>query len=471
MKTSSLVTTGILVIASADAFAHYANALKRSGKLSSEDAAKLDAIERDPRAAEDIILEEQGRSEQYPRRDPNAATSSSGSLLDLLPLGGGLLNGILQPLSGALEAIDIPTPQPFGLKKIPGDEPNHQFQKPGPTDVRGMCPTLNALANHGYISRDGISSFAEVANACQTGFGLGYDVSVLLSAFALAAGGDLISGKYSIGGQDDRVPNTLGLAPGLDSHGVFEIDTSITRQDTHWGNNANFINDRWLQYVALADKHGGQFNFDANVEDASNRYDTSRKYNPSFLAGFLWFFVTHVERVFVFSLLPNGTNEGVADYANVAPFFLNETFPPNWYRRATPWNAVQNFGTAAEMFLAAPRELGANVGTGNFIPLGANLTAQTPEDITCFITMNLLDLIPAQLQQPALLGNQDLFQAFWKGVVWPFFVNDGHYNCPIQEFTGPSQSAGVKGNVYSASGSPVNGKYDGLGYIAPDGLS
>lgn len=140
-----------------------------------------------------------------------------------------IVNGVLQSLTGALHYVDIPTPQPFGLKKIPGDDSAHQFCKPGNTDVRGMCPTLNTLANHGYISRDGITTFAEVANACWTAFGLGYDVSAILSAFGLSAGGDLLSGKYSIGGQDNRVPNTLGLAPGLDSHGVFEIDTSITR--------------------------------------------------------------------------------------------------------------------------------------------------------------------------------------------------------------------------------------------------
>ena len=69
-----------------------------------------------------------------------------------------LVNGILQPLSGRLADLDIPTPQPQGLKEIPGDDPAHQFQAPGPTDVRGICPTLNALANHGYISRDGVSS-------------------------------------------------------------------------------------------------------------------------------------------------------------------------------------------------------------------------------------------------------------------------------------------------------------------------
>lgn len=157
------------------------------------------------------------------------------------------MNNVLQPLTGQLANLELPVPQPFGLKEIPGDDPNHQFQKPGRTDVRGMCPTLNTLANYGYINRNGITSFAQVANACQTAFGLSYEVSTFLSAFGLLAGGDLLSGKYSIGGQDNRVPNTLGPAPGLDSHGVFEIDTSITRQDTHWGNNANFLIDHWEQ--------------------------------------------------------------------------------------------------------------------------------------------------------------------------------------------------------------------------------
>lgn len=58
---------------------------------------------------------------------------------------------MLQPFTGILQGIDIPTPQTFGLKEIPGDDPDHQFRKPGKTDVRGMCPTLNTLANYGYI--------------------------------------------------------------------------------------------------------------------------------------------------------------------------------------------------------------------------------------------------------------------------------------------------------------------------------
>ena len=57
----------------------------------------------------------------------------------------GLVGGLLAPLSGILEHLDIPTPQESGLKEIPGDDPKHQYQAPGPTDVRGDCPTLNTL--------------------------------------------------------------------------------------------------------------------------------------------------------------------------------------------------------------------------------------------------------------------------------------------------------------------------------------
>ena len=29
------------------------------------------------------------------------------------------------------------------------------WQQPGPNDIRGPCPGLNALANHGFLPRDG----------------------------------------------------------------------------------------------------------------------------------------------------------------------------------------------------------------------------------------------------------------------------------------------------------------------------
>jgi hypothetical protein len=45
----------------------------------------------------------------------------------------------------------------------------HIFRAPTKTDQRGPCPGLNALANHAYISRDGITSLAEVVTAINRG--------------------------------------------------------------------------------------------------------------------------------------------------------------------------------------------------------------------------------------------------------------------------------------------------------------
>lgn len=124
-------------------------AMKRSGLLNEAEAAKFEAVKRDPSVAEELF--------QVHRREAEASPAPQGLGSPLgLPLGGGLLNGALQPLTGPLAALDIPTPQPQGLAPI-GQDPDHLFQAPGPTDVRGICPTLNALANHGYISRDGVN--------------------------------------------------------------------------------------------------------------------------------------------------------------------------------------------------------------------------------------------------------------------------------------------------------------------------
>jgi hypothetical protein len=95
----------------------------------------------------------------------------------------------------------------------------------------------------------------------------------------LLAGGDLPSGKYSIGGADDRVPNTLGPALGLDKHGVFEIDGSITRQDVYFGNNADFIQQRWDEYVAIADQNGGQFTATTQATDNVRNFPSMSLYS------------------------------------------------------------------------------------------------------------------------------------------------------------------------------------------------
>ena len=179
------------------------------------------------------------------------------------------------------------------------------------------------------------------------------------------------------------------------------------------------------------------------------------------------FLVSHAERVFVYAGLPNGTTQNVADYKNVAPFFLDEKFPPDWFRRGVPFTLAQAFMQAGLMFAANPRELGGNEGLGNFIPLGGDLSTKTPAQAGCFILENIFDLAPGQFQ-PAIANHLDLFQGFVQGVIAPFFHNDGFFNCDTSNFTRPSVSAGNDHGAQSSSGSPVNGSYPGIGVIKPD---
>ena len=49
----------------------------------------------------------------------------------------------------------------------------HAFIAPGASDLRGPCPAMNALANHGYIARNGYTNFLEALNAIVEVYGAG----------------------------------------------------------------------------------------------------------------------------------------------------------------------------------------------------------------------------------------------------------------------------------------------------------
>jgi len=142
-------------------------ALHEAGVLNDKEAAAFKVVRNDHSAAE-ALLKERDPQNSSPTISPDSGSQDrlltgligpSGQLD--LPLGGGLLNGVLQPLTGALADLDLPTPQAFYLKAIPGDDPDNQYQAPRPTDRRGICLTLDTLANHRYLSRDGITDFSE----------------------------------------------------------------------------------------------------------------------------------------------------------------------------------------------------------------------------------------------------------------------------------------------------------------------
>lgn len=320
-----------------------------------------------------------------------------------------------------------------------------------------MCPTLNTMANHGYISRNGITTFAEAANACQITLGFGYDTCVFLSALGLLSGGDLPTGAYSIGGADSRVPNTLGPALGISKHGFFEVDNSISRDDAGLGNQANFNLTKFNRLVDIANKYGGEFGNSAFAEERVLLYKESKNNNPTFNAGVRWLAVTAAERVFIFRAMPNGTHETLADYQNVAPFYMNETFPNEWFRRSTPYS-LENTGTDIATLLTSSPELtipGENQGLNNFVPLGLDIGSVTPTSALCFLATAVFDETPGFLS-PALAENYDVVEGFLNGAVKPFFAP---YNCPATKMglkQGPSDASP---GVSTSKNILVNGMY------------
>jgi hypothetical protein len=254
------------------------------------------------------------------------------------------------------------------------------------------------------------------------------------------------------------VPNTLGPSLGLDKHGTFEIDGSISREDNYFGNQANFQLPRFDALVDLANsKYGGQFGRSLFVEEKLTTYNTARATNPNFNAGIKYLVVAHAERAFVYRALPSGDNPGNSDFFNIAPFFLNETFPPDWCRRATPYPLANVVSDVIDLYTASPVELGINEGLNNFVPLATDFST-SPNSFACFILENIFDTVPGSVQ-PTLLNNINLFTAFANGVIAPFFT--ASFGCPsLPAYVMPSASAGTTSSgAKSASGSPVNGVY------------
>jgi hypothetical protein len=138
--------------------------------------------------------------------------------------------------------------------------------------------------------------------------------------------------------------------------------------------------------------------------------------------------------------MPNGTHPGLADYQNVAPFYLNETFPENWFRRASPYSLVET-GTDIANLLLTSSELtvpGHNEGLNNFVPLGLDIAEFTPTMATCLLATSILDLVPGQIA-PVIAENFDTVQAFLNGAIKPFFAP---FKCEDDQYAAPGPDSG-----------------------------
>ncbi|KAF9522785.1 heme-thiolate peroxidase [Crepidotus variabilis] len=254
----------------------------------------------------------------------------------------------------------------------------HPWQPLQPGDIRGPCPGLNTLASHGYLPRNGVASPAQIITAVQEGFNMENGLAVFVTYAAHLVDGNLITDLLSIGGKSDLTgpdppaPATVG---GLNTHAVFEGDASMTRGDAFFGNNHDLNTTLWNQFVDFSNRFGaGNYNLTVAAELRHQRIQESIATNPNFSFVSPRYFTAFAESVFPISFFVDGRkNDSQLDLAAASSFFLNSSFPPDFFRPDGPHGA----DGIDQVFAPYPIQPGGNVGEINsytFDPTSADFS-------------------------------------------------------------------------------------------------
>ncbi|UZJ55931.1 hypothetical protein CBS101457_005251 [Exobasidium rhododendri] len=325
----------------------------------------------------------------------------------------------------------------------------HKFVAPTSTDIRGPCPGLNLLANHGYLNRNGVTTLTQGVDAIGTVFGVEADLGLALNAYAVVFNGNILDGTWSIGGPDSStglgsLTNVLlGEPSGINAHNIYEGDASIVRQD-YYAPGANHDNVlvhlpyfQDLLDLGNNDQTLGKdvYNSEVLLQHKSNRWHQSVETNPLFFnSAFGGLVVTTAAERFVAEFAANNTvdettglNRIYLDEQNLLAFFSvvrnadnSLTYTPGHERLITSWKRrplAATFGLddiALTLLHAASIDpslisVGGNAGKVNtFTGLDAgNLTGgafntaqllQDPQAFACYLyQIGIEELVPTQL--------------------------------------------------------------------------
>lgn len=204
-------------------------------------------------------------------------------------------------------------------------------------DQRGPCPGLNALANHGYISRDGVVGLLEVTIAINTVYGVGIDLATILATLGTVFVGNPLSLNpgFSIGSADPGAQNLLDNGLGLlgtprglvGSHNIIESDSSLTRNDLYNGGDASTMDFEQFKIIYDALPEEAAPAFDILAHRAAEKFNESINTNPNFYYGpFTGTIARNAGYFFAARLLANHTAETGAE-GMMSKSTLNRIYP------------------------------------------------------------------------------------------------------------------------------------------------
>ncbi|CAF9920832.1 MAG: hypothetical protein HETSPECPRED_004374 [Heterodermia speciosa] len=211
---------------------------------------------------------------------------------------------------------------------------------------------MNAVANHGYVARNGYTNTQEAITAIMKVYGVGPTIADGLATIAAVQAGDGF--HFSIGGP---APATLPVLGGL--LGLYDLPGRAT------------VNP----------------NYDVNLlgNAAVNRYHQSVSQNPYYFRGFFGFTIPPGTHAFIYRMFSNKSveyPEGFLDRNTLKSFYGitgegdslkytpgTERIPNNWYTHAIddPYSAPFFFSDFKNLIQQHPElsAFGGNTGTVN----------------------------------------------------------------------------------------------------------
>ncbi|KAG5987184.1 hypothetical protein E4U43_005192 [Claviceps pusilla] len=326
------------------------------------------------------------------------------------------------------------------LVSVHGD---HEYQDPGPNDIRGPCPGLNAAANHNYIPRDGIATLASINKGLWEAYGLDQTATQFLHVIATVLDGDPLSQKWSIGYASHDVAalglpgeKLLGVPTGLCGNGHLKLegDASLTRGDflaPDMNSNCASYPEFYNQLLELSNQRAdGLVTPPVLAEHQHNRKLYSIANNPNYFSPVVASLaVTPAAHTFVWALMANHSAEdprGFLEHHVLDDFFSyklqpdgsrkyshgRERIPENWYRRShkDPWTLADIVLGVASQCLAHPStcQVGGNTGAVNSFQ-GINLgdlsgglinvldDLHDPARLSCFLAQSIRAEVPSSL--------------------------------------------------------------------------
>ncbi|KAI1386677.1 Chloroperoxidase [Hypoxylon trugodes] len=147
------------------------------------------------------------------------------------------------------------------------DNPYGNWKPAGPNGVRGPCPMLNTLANHGFLPHNG-KDITENDTVSALGSALNFDeeISRLMHKFAVSTNPAPNATTYSLNH--------------LSRHNILEHDASLSRADAYFADPAIFnqtVFDQTRSYWK-----GPIVNLKEAVRSRLARLETSNATNPTF---------------------------------------------------------------------------------------------------------------------------------------------------------------------------------------------